>query len=76
MLFYNEQRLLAALREQLEEGTHRAQVRQPDQWAHLLAEPEVGCLLVARYADAASDSEQGVVLLCSHGEASGSSFEG
>lgn len=68
MLLYNEQRLAATLETVAKSEARSSQYRRPDQWAHLLAEPEVGCLMVARYADAASDSEQGVVLLCSHGQ--------
>lgn len=41
---------------------------QLNHWAHQLTAPELGCLLVARHADAHSDSEQSVVLLCHHGE--------
>ncbi|KAK9815133.1 hypothetical protein WJX73_008425 [Symbiochloris irregularis] len=67
ILLYNEQRLAANFEAAAKVEAHSSQVRRPDQWAHLLAEPEVGCLMVARYADTASDSEQGVVLLCSHG---------
>lgn len=44
---------------------------QLNHWAHQLTAPELGCLLVARHADAHSDSEQSVVLLCHHDEEEG-----
>lgn len=68
LLIYNEHRLAALSDEALLQSLRKASTRQPDQWAHLLAQPEKGCLLVARDTDAASDAEQSVVLLCNHGE--------
>ena len=52
---------------QAQRSEQQRMICQPEQWAHLLSGPELGCLLLARRTEAASDSEQGVVLLVNHG---------